>query len=85
MLFIPDDAVRGPTVLLSKAISAVHLEHQDDGVGTKLGLLSQLGAGTKLVVCGEGFDERTVKVKVNGQCYFVFLQDIASLTKSAAR
>lgn len=80
-LFIPEGAVEGPTFGLSKSISALPLEPEEHGNGARLGLLSQLGPGTKLVVCGEGFDDRTVKVRANGTCYFVFSQDIASSTK----
>lgn len=79
-LFIPDGAIEGPKFRLARSISALPLEPEGHGNGAKLGLLSQLGPGTKLVVCGEGFDERTVKVRANGLCYFVFSQDIASLT-----
>lgn len=79
-LFIPEKAARGPTVSLSKFISAIQLQQRENGVGAKLGPLSQLGPGTTLVVCGEGFNERTVKVRVDEVCYFVFAQDIELAT-----
>jgi hypothetical protein len=40
------------------------------------GLLTNLAAGTSMYVCGTGFNDRTVKVMVNGQYYYVFLRDI---------
>jgi len=75
-IFIPDKAVGGATVSLSKSIAAVQLQQKENGVGAKLGLLGQLGPGTVLAVCGEGFDDRTVKVRVNDAFYFVFAQDV---------
>lgn len=73
--FIPtSDAVSGPRISLSKRISAIELVRKEDG-RAKLGLLSQLGPGTIVEQCGEGFNERTVKVRTNGQVYFVFRQD----------
>lgn len=75
-LFVPNQAVRGATVSLSKCISAVRLRQKEDGGGTKLGTFSQLRPGTVVVICGEGFDERTIKVRVEELYYFVFAQDI---------
>ncbi len=71
---IPDASVGGKSVLLSKRISAIQLV----GDSSKVGLFSQLGPGTTVERCGDGFDERTAKVRANGQSYFVFLQDIES-------
>lgn len=63
------------SLLLHKPICAIQLAYGDRGE-QKLGLLTQLPSGTSGHVCGPGFNERTVKVRVNGQFYFVFLQDI---------
>lgn len=76
--FIPDAPSKGQTVWLSKSICAPQLEPKEHGNGAKLGLLAQLVPGMELVVCGEGFNERTVKVRANGVYYFVFSQDIRS-------
>jgi hypothetical protein len=73
--FIPDPHKDGKKIPLLKPIVAVHLEQNEHGV-VKLGLLSRLSPGTLVQRCGEGFDDRTVKVRANGQCYFVFLQDL---------
>jgi hypothetical protein len=61
--------------LLRKPICAIQLLPDGTG-GEKLGLLTQLGSGTNAELCGTGFNERTVKVRVNGRYYFVFLQDV---------
>jgi hypothetical protein len=63
------------TVSVTKPISAVQLV-KDERQGTQLGALSQLRPGATLEVCGEGFNERTVKVRYNDCFYFVFRQDI---------
>jgi hypothetical protein len=56
----------------------------DENGGGKLGLLSQLGPGVTVEICGNGFDDRTVKVRTaNQQYYFVFFQDL-TLQKAAA-
>jgi hypothetical protein len=85
--FIPDEGIHGRKVSLSKSISAIQLvPRQDAGADMKLGLglLSQLGPGVVLEVCGDGFDERTVMVRTSGHCYFVFSQDIEAAQTAAA-
>jgi hypothetical protein len=62
-------------LLLEKPICAIQLLFTEKGE-QRLGLLAQLGSGTNAEICGPGFNERTVRVRVNGQSYFVFLQDI---------
>ena len=79
-LFIPDKAVSGLTVSLSKCISAIQLQQKENEIGAKLGTFSQLGPGSTLVLCGKGFDERTVKVRVDDLFYFVFAQDVEFAT-----
>lgn len=68
--FIPERSL-----LLHKSICAIRLAYRDNGE-QKLGSVTQLPSGTSGYVCGPGFDERTAKVRVNGEFYFVFLQDI---------
>jgi hypothetical protein len=75
--FIPRADTHGQKVCLLKPISAIQLAEDDRG-RAKLGLLSQLGPGTTVECCGDGFNDRTVKVRVNNLCYFVFLQDLES-------
>jgi hypothetical protein len=74
---IPDEPMVYETVRLSSSISAIELLPTENG-RPRLGLLSRLPAGAMLQICGDGFDERTAKVCVSGQYYFVFLQEIES-------
>jgi hypothetical protein len=86
-LFIPRDTTGAKTISLSKSISAVQLvpkEHEGAGIKLGLGLLSQLGPGVILEICGDGFDDRTVMVRSNGECYVVFSQDIEGERTAAA-
>lgn len=64
-------------VTLSRPVCAIQLMPGEVGV-TRLGLLSELQTGETLEFCGEGFNERTAKVRVHGNYFFVFLQDLAS-------
>ena len=81
-LFIPEDVGGGNPVTLLHQISAIQLVRREDG-SVKLGALGQLGAGTEVVVCGKGFNERTVKVRTEADHYFfVFQQDIPSAEAS---
>lgn len=77
-LFIPEDGGSGTPVTLPRPVSAIELVKKKDG-SVKLGLLAQLGAGTNVVLCGKGFNERTVKVRAQGNHYFfVFREDVPS-------
>jgi hypothetical protein len=72
---IPEPGVCGGKMSLSKPLSAIQLMRSENG-RPKLGLLTQLGPGITVERCGEGFNERTLMVRTNGQHYFVFLQDL---------
>jgi len=39
-------------------------------------MITQLPEGAELELCGEGFNERTVRVRWAEGFYFVFLQDL---------
>ncbi|MGI9074656.1 MAG: hypothetical protein ACR2JB_25815 [Bryobacteraceae bacterium] len=47
--------------------------------GPELGAISHLPEGAELTLCGEGFNETTLKIRWEGQSYFIFAQDIAPL------
>ena len=81
--YIPDPNNHGDKIWLSKRISAIQLVPAEEG-SARLGLLSQLGPGIIVEICGSGFDERTVKVRSSDQYYFVFLQDLSSQAARAA-
>ena len=75
-IYIPDERVSGEKVQLSKTACAVQLIRNPNGAG--LGPLRQLGVGTTVELCGDGYNDRTVKVRANGDCFFVFLEDLRS-------
>jgi hypothetical protein len=62
-------------VTLSKVIAAINIRETEDG-HMRMGLISQLPQGAELQICGEGFNERTIKVRWGERLYFVFVQDI---------
>ena len=41
-----------------------------------LGPIVRLPAGSRVTFCGEGFNARTVKVRCEAACYFVFRDDL---------
>jgi hypothetical protein len=73
-IYIPSATVSDGTVILSKRIAGIHLLPQKEG-GAKLGSIAQLDPAP-VEVCGTGFNERTVKVRLNGEYYFVFREDL---------
>lgn len=63
--------------LLPKNVSAIQVI--PDGIGRmRLGTILQLPEGAEVEACGEGFDERTMKVSWQGGFYYIFLEDIRS-------
>ena len=63
------------TFTLPHNISAIQSLPEADG-GVRLGTILQLPEGTQVRVCGDGFNERTVKVIWEGTYYFVFWEDL---------
>jgi hypothetical protein len=75
VLSLPDRLVPERSYTLSRTIAGIQLVPIDDKNG-RLGGVSQLRAGSLLELCGDGYDARTVKVRCDGNFYFVFLQDV---------
>lgn len=75
VLSIPDCLVPERSQTLSRTIAGIQLVPVDAKQG-RLGNVSQLASGSRLDLCGEGYDARTVKVRCDGSFYFVFLQDL---------
>jgi hypothetical protein len=69
-------AVFTPTYRLPNTVAAIQACCTRDGA-PELGAISHLPEGAELEFCGDGFNESTLKVRWEGQSYFVFLQDIA--------
>lgn len=80
--FIPDCIAIERTVSLCRPITGVQLMPRERGPAV-LGSFSELPEGATVEVCGYGYNERTAKVRVNGQYYFVFRQDIDPLIPRA--
>lgn len=75
--FIPSQTTADQLFSLSRSIAAIELignerEHP------RLGAVMQLPNGIRLEVCGQGFDDQTVKVRLNSKYYYVFVQDLAA-------
>jgi len=62
-------------ITLPKEIVAIQIESSENGK-SRCGLLSRLPQGAELTISGDGFNQRTAKVRCHGQIYFVFLQDL---------
>jgi hypothetical protein len=60
---------------LAKNIAAIELNGIEGGKA-RLGPVLQLPDGAQLDVCGEGFNDKTVKIRSNGKYYFVFRSDL---------
>jgi hypothetical protein len=60
---------------LPKNTSAIQWLPATDAPG-KLGALTQLPSGATVDICGDGFNERTAKVRYCEGYFFVFLQDL---------
>lgn len=56
-------------------IAAIREVPKQEG-GYKLGDLVQLEAGTALEICGEGYNDRTIRVRSQAETFFVFRQDL---------
>jgi hypothetical protein len=65
-----------------KAISA--LERLPTHNGAHAGRITPVPEGTRLQVCGRGFNERTIQVRWDGRQGFVFLQDVEPVEAGSA-
>jgi hypothetical protein len=69
-------AKRSSTCTLPKKVAAIQISCTGDGPSGSGGTLSELPEAAQVVVSGDGFNSRTVKVEWQSRFYFVFLQDI---------
>jgi hypothetical protein len=65
----------GTTFTLLRNISAIQAISGPEA-SVRLGTILQLPEGTQVRVCGDGFNERTVKVAWEGAYYFIFWEDL---------
>jgi hypothetical protein len=59
----------------SKLIAALQITTDDKG-NERAGLLTQVNVTPEMKICGDGFNERTVKVTLHNSTYYVFKQDL---------
>jgi hypothetical protein len=78
-IFIPTEVSVYDSCTLARKIPAIRLEGRigPSGGKVKLGPILQLPAGSRVEVCGDGFNPRTVKVRHHDSYYFVFQEDLA--------
>ena len=77
-LFIPESVCPLKTYILSRRIAGIRLTRAADDSRGKLGEIVQLQPGARLDCCGDGYNDRTIKVHYAGEFYFVFLQDLTA-------
>jgi hypothetical protein len=73
-LYIPEAETYTFTPPLTESVVAVELLRTSRG--TRLGRISRIPEGACLDICGDGYNDRTVKVRWQGQIYFVLRQDL---------
>jgi hypothetical protein len=78
-LFIPERLKTDRSYSILHNISAIELVETDKDKA-KLGAVMQLPSGTRVEVCGRGFNDRTVKIRSNDRYYFVFWQDLTAVS-----
>lgn len=71
------------TVILQKCVSAIPITLGKDGK-SEMAPMATLPDGAALQICGDGFDETTVRALWAGQAYFVFCQDLRPPRKPSA-
>jgi hypothetical protein len=70
------ETVSEQTYTLSKSIAATEFACGKDGE-LYFGPLLSLPEGAEIECCGQGFNERTVKVRWHEKFYFVFFEELA--------
>jgi hypothetical protein len=78
-LFVAEWITPETTYLLSEDISAFEIisgQTAGQAEGERFGPICRLPQAACLEVCGDGFNDRTVKVRYAHRSYFVFLQDL---------
>ena len=69
------DASSSSSYRLAHNISAIQACYGPDG-RAELGAITHLPGGAEVTFCGDGFNENTLKVRWEGQYYFVFHNEI---------
>jgi len=78
-LFLPKNYLPQRARIVPSKICAIELIAGQDNRG-RLGAITQLPQHVQLEICGDGFNERTVKVRCQNSFYFVFREDLEVLS-----
>lgn len=62
-------------ITLKKDVSALEIVRREDITGP-FGVLAQISKGSRVEICGGGFNERTYRVRFQDRLFFVFRQDL---------
>ena len=81
-LNIPQTRSAEATYRLSKEIPGMQLVPVAGGA--RLGPILRIPKGATIEAFGEGFNERTLKIRYQGSFYFVFLSDLEAPLKAGA-
>jgi hypothetical protein len=65
------------SITLKKDVSALEIVRRENARG-HFGGVALISKGSRLEICGSGFNERTYKVKCQNRLFFVFHQDLGS-------
>ena len=71
--FAAEPVTTDATITLRKDLSALEIVRKATG---HFGVLAQISKGSRLEICGSGFNERTYKVRFQNRLFFVFRQDL---------
>jgi hypothetical protein len=75
-----DFSERAAQVLTTnRKICAIHLDTDRNRIGT----ISHIPTGSQIFICGDGFNERTVKISWQNESYFAFREDVNVRTVAA--
>ncbi len=62
-------------ITLKRDVSALEIVRRENVTG-HFGVLAQISKGSRLEICGSGFNERTYRVRFQDRLFFVFRQDL---------
>jgi hypothetical protein len=68
-------------LITNRKICAVHV----DAERNRLGAISHIPPGSRITICGDGFNERTLKISWQDELYVVFREDVDIRTTQSVR